>query len=152
VADCAYSKAPSSPVASASPVQPTTLYHHSSCSHFQQTFAHTFKKTRPTDGGGRGVAYLGILVLRIVLSVDIARRRLVRDAQRGIAHLRWEVVLEVEEARLADVTRLGAGLADYGSLETHTCAWVPAEDGERPRTRPAFPSELLLGLCRAKDE
>ena len=93
--------------------------------------------------GGR---YLGLLVLRIVLAVDIARRRLIRDAERGVAHLRREVVLEVEEARLADVARLGAGLADDGRLEAHPRAWVPTEDGERARARPAFPSELLLGL------
>jgi hypothetical protein len=29
------------------------------------------------------------------------------------------VVLEVEETRLADVARLGAGLADYGRLVAH---------------------------------
>lgn len=104
----------------------------------------------PDGLGERGGAHLGILVLRIVLAVDVAGRRLVRDAERGVADLRREVVLEVEEARLAYVARLGAGLADHGRLEAHACAWVPAEDGERARARPAFPSELLLGLFSIK--
>ena len=93
-------------------------------------------------------AHLGLLVLRIVLTVDIAGRRLVCDAERSIAHLRREVVLEVEEARLADVPRLGASLADDSCLEAHACAGVPAEDGKRTRARPAFTTELLLGLWR----
>jgi hypothetical protein len=54
------------------------------------------------------------------------------------------VVLEVEEARLAYVARLGAGLADHRRLEAHARARVPAEDGERTRAGSAFTSELLL--------
>jgi hypothetical protein len=54
------------------------------------------------------------------------------------------VVLEVEEARLAHVARLCAGLADDRRFEAHACAWVPAEDGKRARARPAFSSELLF--------
>ena len=91
-------------------------------------------------------AHLGLLILRIVLSVDIARRRLIRYAKRGIAHLRWKVIFEVEETRLAHVTRLGACLAYDRRLESHTGAGVPAEDCERTRAGPAFASELLLGL------
>ena len=47
--------------------------------------------------------YLGLLVLRIVLSVDMAGWRLVRDAQRGVVHLHRLVVLEVKETCLTDV-------------------------------------------------
>ena len=91
--------------------------------------------------------HLGLLVLRIVLAIDIARRRLIRDAQRRISYLRREMVLEVEETRLADVARLGAGLADDRRFETHARAWVPPEDGEGSCARPAFTSEFLLRLC-----
>ena len=93
-------------------------------------------------------ANLGLLILCIVLSVDIARRSLIRYAKRGIAHLRREVVFEVEETRLAHVTRLGACLAYDRRLESHAGAGVPAEDGEGTRAGPAFASELLLGLSK----
>ncbi len=79
------------------------------------------------------VTYLGLLILRVVLPVDVARGRLVRGAERGVADLRREVVLEVEEARLAHVACLGAGLADHRRLEAHACARVPAEDREGAR-------------------
>jgi hypothetical protein len=90
------------------------------------------------------VTHLGLLILRVVLPVDVARGRLVRDAERGVADLRREVVLEVEEARLAHVACLGAGLADHRRLEAHACARVPAEDGEGARARSAFSPKLLL--------
>jgi hypothetical protein len=95
-------------------------------------------------GGGRGVTCLDLLILGVVLPVDIARGRLVRDAKCGVADLRREVVLEVEEARLTHVARLCTGLADHRRLETHARAGVPAENGERARARPTFSSELLL--------
>ena len=88
--------------------------------------------------------YLGFLVLRVVLPVDVARGGLVRDAERGVTDLRREVVLEVEETRLADVARLCASLADDRRLVAHARARVPAEHGEWPRARSAFPSKLLL--------
>ena len=90
--------------------------------------------------------HLGLLILGVVLPVDVARRRFVRDAERGVADLRREVVLEVKEARLAHVARLCAGLADHRRLETHARTGVPAEDGEGARARPAFSSKLLFRL------
>ncbi len=106
---------------------------------------HNVSKQALTDSKDRGT-YLGLLILCIVLAIDVARRRLVRHAQRRVPHLSWEMVLEVEETRLAHVARLGAGLADHRRLEAHACTWVPAEDGEGARACSAFPSELLLGL------
>lgn len=90
------------------------------------------------------VTHLGFLVLRVVLSVDIARGGLVRDTERGVTDLRREVVLEVEEARLTHVARLCAGLADDRRLVAHARARVPAEHGEWPRARSALSSKLLL--------
>jgi hypothetical protein len=90
--------------------------------------------------------HLGLLVLRIVLTVDIARRGFIRDPQRRIAHLRRQVVLEIEETGLTDVTGFGAGLADDCRFETHAGAGVPAEDGEGMCAGPAFASEFLFGL------
>jgi hypothetical protein len=89
---------------------------------------------------------LGLLVLRIVLPIDVARRRLVRGAERGIADLRREVVFEVEEAGLAHVARFGTRLADDRRLVAHARARVPAEDGEGACARSAFASKLLLRL------
>ena len=88
--------------------------------------------------------HLGFLVLRVVLSVDVARGGLVRNTERGVTDLRREVVLEVEEARLAHVARLCAGLADDCRLVAHARARVPAEHGEWPRARSALSSKLLL--------
>jgi hypothetical protein len=102
------------------------------------------KITCPTNSQKR--THLGLLVLRIVLTIDIARRRLIRDSQRRIAYLRRQMVFEVEETRLADVACLGAGLADDGRFETHAGARVPAEDGEGTGAGSAFASEFLLGL------
>ena len=92
------------------------------------------------------MAHLGLLILGIVLPVDVASGCIVRGAERGVTDLRREVVLEVEEARLAHVARLGAGLADHRRLETHARARVPTEDGERARARPAFSPKLLFRL------
>lgn len=88
--------------------------------------------------------HLSFLVLCIVLPVDVTRWSLIGDAERGIADLCWEVVLEIEQARLAHVARLGARLADHRRLEAHACARVPAEDSERTRACSAFSSKLLL--------
>jgi hypothetical protein len=90
--------------------------------------------------------HLGLLILRIILAIDIARRRLIRDSQRRIAHLRWQMVFEVEETSLADVTSLCAGLADDCRFETHAGARVPAENSEGTCAGPAFASEFLLRL------
>jgi hypothetical protein len=93
------------------------------------------------EGGG---THLGLLILGIVLPVDVARGRLIRDAERGVTDLGREVVLEVEEARLAYVARLCAGLAHHGRFETHAGTRIPTEDGERAGARPAFASEFLF--------
>jgi len=107
--------------------------------------AATVRVSLTADSPGGGVTtHLGFLILRVVLPVDVARGGLVRDAERGVADLRREVVLEVEEARLAHVARLCAGLADDRRLEAHARARVPAEHGEWPGARSAFPSKLLL--------
>jgi hypothetical protein len=90
--------------------------------------------------------HLGLLILRIILAIDIARRRLIRDSQRRIAHLRWQMVFEVEETSLADVTSLCAGLADDCRFETHAGARVPAENSEGTCAGPTFASEFLLRL------
>jgi len=104
-------------------------------------------------GGGEGwLAHLGLLILGVVLPVDVASGGIVRGAQRGIADLRREVVFEVEEARLAHVACLCAGLADHRRLETHARARVPTEDGKRARARPAFSSKLLFRLLYKQKE
>ena len=41
------------------------------------------------------------------------------------------MLLEVEETRLAYITRLCAGLADLCHFETHACARISAEDSEQ---------------------
>ena len=92
----------------------------------------------------RQPAHLGLLILRVVLPIDLARRCLVRRAERGIADLSWEVVFEVEETCLANVARLCAGLADHCRFEAHACTRIPAEDSERTCTGSAFTAELLL--------
>jgi hypothetical protein len=95
-----------------------------------------------------GKTHLGLLILRIVLPIDVARRYLVRSAERGhrrsVVDLHWEVVFEVEEARLAYVARLCAGLADHCRLVAHARARVPAKDGERTCAGSTFSSKLLL--------
>jgi hypothetical protein len=90
--------------------------------------------------------HLGLLILRIVLTIDIAHWGLIRDPQRRIAHLRRQVVLEVEETGLTDVTGFGAGLADDCRFETHARTGVPVEDSEGTCAGPAFTSEFLFGL------
>jgi len=90
------------------------------------------------------LAHFGLLILRVVLPIDLARRCLVRHAERGIADLRWKVVFEVEKTRLAYVARLCAGLTDHRRFKAHACARVPAEDSERTCAGSALTSELLL--------
>jgi len=136
------------PTASASPGLPTTRGPRLACSHSLQTATWRLFvnrcPTKPRRKEEETKRYLGLLVLRVVLPVDVARRRLVRDAEGGVPDLRWEVILEVEEAGLAHVARLCAGLTDHRRLEAHARAWVPAEDGERAGTGSTLPSELLL--------
>ena len=50
-----------------------------------------------------------------------------------LPHLNGQAVLQVEEARLADVLELGARLAHLGLLVAHLGAGAPPEDGEGPR-------------------
>ena len=144
VAGCVCNRARSAPTASASLDQPTMSDHHSACSHSQQTACNTFLAKYVNFHGTQTPAHLGLLILCVVLPIDLARRCLVRRAERGIADLRWEVVFEVEETCLAHVARLCAGLADHCCFEAHACAWVPAEDSEWTCAGSAFTSELLL--------
>jgi hypothetical protein len=102
------------------------------------------KNTRPTDSEER--THLSLLVLRIILAIDIACQGLIRDPQRRIAHLRREMILEVEETGLADVAGLGTGLADDCRFEAHAGTRVPAEDGEGTCAGSAFASEFLFRL------
>ena len=76
------------------------------------------------------VTHLGLHILRIVLAVDITRRRIVYHAERRVANLSGKPVLEIEQTCLADVLDLRARLADDGGLEAHARAGIPAEDGE----------------------
>jgi hypothetical protein len=69
------------------------------------------------DGSRRSVLELALNVLRVVLAVDGARWCSVLQAQRRVADLSWQSELKVEQARLAAVLGLGAGLADLGLLE-----------------------------------
>lgn len=120
MADCVCSRVRSALTVSASLDQPTMSDHHSACSRSQKTAGNPFSKirsnlSRPT----RRRTHLGLLILCVVLPIDLARRCLVRRAKRGIADLRWEVVFEVEETRLAHVARLCAGLADHRRFEAH---------------------------------
>jgi hypothetical protein len=101
-------------------------------------------KAPPTNSEER--THLGLLILRIVLTIDIARRGLIRDPQRRIAYLRREMVLEVEETCMVEVASFGAGLADGCRFEAHAGAGVPAEGGEGTRAGPSFSSKFLLGL------
>lgn len=147
MAGCVCNRVQSVPAASASPDLPKTSGPRSTCSRSQRANNGGSHGSRQFDSqfGREGVTtHLGFLILRVVLPVDVARGGLVRDAERGVADLRREVVLEVEEARLAHVARLCAGLADDRRLEAHARARVPAEHGERPGARSAFPSKLLL--------
>jgi hypothetical protein len=118
--------------------------HHSACSHSQQTACNALSKYVNHLYTPQTPAHLGLLILRIILPIDLARRGLVRHAKRGIADLRWEVVFEVEETRLTYVARLCAGLADHCRFEAHACARVPAEDSERTCAGSAFTSKLLF--------
>lgn len=67
-------------------------------------------------------------VLRMVLAVDVARRRLGLDAEDRVADLGREAKLEVEEARLAHVLGLCAHGADLGLLVPRALTGEPLED------------------------
>lgn len=149
MAGCVCSRVRSAPTVSASLDQPTIPDRHSSCSHSQQTACrHSFSKNPflffLSKFNALTPTYLCLLILRIILPIDLARRSLVRRAKRGIPDLRWEVVFEIEETRLAYVARLCAGLTDNRRFESHACARVPAEDGEWTSAGPAFTSKFLF--------
>lgn len=78
--------------------------------------------------------HLPLHILRIILPINLARRRLILQLQRRIPNLRGQPILQIQETRLADILNLCASLADDGSLVTHACARVPAEDGEGAST------------------
>ena len=62
--------------------------------------------------------YLVFHVLRIVLAVDVARRRLALDGQRSVTHLGRQTILEIQQTCLTDVFDLGTCLADDGRFVT----------------------------------
>lgn len=55
------------------------------------------------------------------------------DGKRRVPNLDGKAVLEIEEADLADVLELAAGLADLRLLEPRVPPRPPPEHGERPR-------------------
>ena len=87
-----------------------------------------------------------IHILRIILPVDIAVRRIRLVLQRRVAHLRRQAVLEVKQARLAHVLKLRARLADDSRLEACTGAGVPAENRERASAGTTGTTVFLLRL------
>jgi hypothetical protein len=89
---------------------------------------------------------LALHVLRIILSIHVARRRLVLQRQRRIPHLRRQPILQVQQTSLAHVLDLCARLAYHGRLKPHPIAWIPPEHRERSCACSAFSSEFLLGL------
>ena len=60
-------------------------------------------------------------------------------------YLDRQAVLQIQEAGLADILQLGAGLTDLGLFEAHLGAGTPAEDGEGTRANLALLAVLLLG-------
>ena len=95
-----------------------------------------------------GGTHLGLHILRVVFAIDVTRGRIVHHAERRVADLSGEPVLEIEQTCLADVLDLRARLADDSSLEAHARAGIPAEDSEGARARPARAAVLLLGLLK----
>lgn len=88
--------------------------------------------------------YRTLHILRVVLPIDITRRRLGRHTQGRVPHLRRQSILEVKQARLAHVLDFGAGLADDGGFVAGAFAGVPAEDGEGPGAGAAGASKFLF--------
>lgn len=107
-------------------------------------------------------------VLRMVLPVDITRRRLARHAQHRVPHLRRKSKLQIEQASLTNVLRRRTDLTDLRLLVSHALSGKPFEDlhgeerkkgerrfekrgeknetnGERAGADLAFGAERLLG-------
>ena len=89
-------------------------------------------------------AYLRLHILRIVLPVDLARGCLILHSQSRVSNLRRQAKLQVQQACLANVLDLGTCLADHSCLIPHTGAWIPPEDGERPRACSTRTPEFLF--------
>lgn len=75
------------------------------------------------------------MLLGKVLPIHIALRdRVVGvDSQRRVSDLDREPVIEIQQAHLADVLELAAGLANLRLLEPSVTPWPPPEHRERPR-------------------
>lgn len=103
-------------------------------------------KTKENQGN-KERTHLPLHILRIILPINLARRRLILQLQRRIPDLRRQPILQVQETRLADVLNLGTGLADDGGLVAHACSGVPAEDGEGTGAGATGAAVFLFGLC-----
>ena len=84
------------------------------------------------------------MYLEVVFPVNIGSGKIILDLECRVPNLDGQTILQVEEARLADVLQLGAGLTDLGLLEPHFCPRAPAEDCVGPRAYLAFLAVLLL--------
>ena len=115
-----------------------------SSSDFAPSSYTTFEQTAPASQ--QDATYLALHVLRIVLPVDVTCWSLTLHSKCRVAHLCRQSILQIQEARLANVLDLCACLADDGCFEAHAGARVPAEDGERTRACATRPTELLLRL------
>ena len=87
-------------------------------------------KERGSGVGYRKAAYLALHILSVVFPVDLARWCLALNPKRGVAHLRGQPVLQVQQTCLTYVLDLGTCLADDGGLEPRAGTRIPAKHGE----------------------
>ncbi|KAL1466081.1 hypothetical protein MTO96_026891 [Rhipicephalus appendiculatus] len=99
----------------------------------------------PVRLAGVAVGHGALHVLRVVFLVDVRLGHVVTQAERVVAHLHRQAVVQVQQAGLAHVLELAARLTDFGLLEAHPAAGTPSEDGERARAYLALLAETLFG-------